>query len=198
MDMAARRFVALVFVLLLGACSLRSAMNAMTSPEDRAFAQAMVDSLKGNNQAWLERHFHPDLWAESGKQLGGVPALYPPAPGPTELVSYSFNSNNIGSASAERTQEFTLVTEGGGRWAVTRFRTRAAGGGPAQIVQWSVVPHRTEPAELAMLKTMDKAVPWIWAGVVAMLLLIAGIVVLIVRHNRRRRDPPIGQHPGAP
>jgi hypothetical protein len=198
MDMAARRFFALVFVLLLGACSLRGAMNAMTSPEDRAFAQAMVANLRSDNEAWLERHFDPDLWAESGKRLSEVPALYPSAPGPTELVSYSFNSSNIGSASAERTQEFTLVTEGGGRWAVTRFRTEATGGRPARVVQWSVVPHATEPPELAILKTMDKAVPWIWGGVIVMLLLVAGIVVLIVRHNRRRRDPPIGQHPRAP
>jgi hypothetical protein len=198
MDMPARQILVLFLVILLGACSLRGAMNAMTSPEDRAFAQAMVANLRSDNEAWLEQHFAPDLWAESGKRLGEVPALYPSAPGPTELVSYSFNSNNIGSASSERTQEFTLVTEGGGRWAVTRFRTQATGGRPAQVVQWSVVPHTTEPPELAILKTMDKAVPWIWGGVVAMLLLIAGIVVLVVRHNRRRRDPLIGQHPGAP
>lgn len=198
MDMMTRRFFVLVFVLFLGACSLRGAMNAMTSPEDRAFAQAMVDNLKGNDQAWLERHFRPDLWAESGKQLAGVPALYPSAPGPTELVSYSVNSSNIGSASSERTQEFTLVTEGGGRWAVTRFRTHATGGGAPRVVQWSVVPHATEPPELAILKTMDKAVPWIWGGIIFVLLLIVGIIVLIVRSSRRRRDPLAGQGPGTP
>jgi hypothetical protein len=198
MDILARRVVVLLLVLVLGACSLRGAMNAMTSPEDRAFAQAMVDSLKGNNQAWLERHFQPDLWAESGKQLAGVPALYPSAPGATELVSYSVNSSNIGSASAERNQEFTLVTEGGGRWAVTRFRTHATGGGAPQVVQWSVVPHTSEPPELAILKAMDKAVPWIWGGVLFVLLLVVGIIVLIVRSNRRRRDPLIGQGRGAP
>lgn len=198
MDMLARRILVLVLVLVLGACTLRGAMNAMTSPEDRVFAQAMVDNLKSNNQAWLERHFHPDLWAESGKQLGGVPALYPAAPGATDLVSYSVNSSNIGSPSSERTQEFTLVTEGGGRWAVTRFRTHAPGGRAAQVVQWSVVPHTTEPAELAILKTMDKAVPWIWGGVIFFLLLVVGIIVLIVRSSRRRRDPLAGQGPGKP
>jgi hypothetical protein len=198
MDMAARRVFVLIFVLLLGACSLRGAMNAMTSPEDRAFAQAMVDNLKGNNQAWLESHFDPDLWAESGKELGRVPALYPSVPGPTELVSYSFNSSNIGSASSERTQDFTLVTEGGGRWAVTRFRTHATGGRAAQVVQWSVVPHQSEPPELAILKTMDKAVPWIWGGLIFVLLVIVGIMVLIVRSSRRRRDPLAGQGPGTP
>lgn len=192
MDMFARRWLVLLLAVLVGACSLRGAMNAMTSPEDRAFAQAMVDNLKSNDQAWLERHFHPDLWAESGKQLGGVAALYPSAPGATELVSYSVNSNNIGSASAERTQEFTLVTEGGGRWAVTRFRTHSTGGGAPRIVQWSVVPHTSEPPELAILKTMDRAVPWIWGGIIFVLLLVVGIIVLIVRSNRRRRAAASG------
>lgn len=198
MDMPARRFFVLLFVLLLGACSLRGAMNAMTSEEDRAFAQAMVDNLKSGNEAWLRQHFHPDLWEESGKQLAGVPAMFPAEPGTTELVAYHFESTNLGAA-AERTQDFTLVTEGGGRWAVTRFRTFAAGGGPRQVTQWSVVPHTTEPSELAVLKAMDRAVPWIWAGVGFVILLVAGIVVLIVRKNRRRRrDPLMGQPPGTP
>ncbi|HYI63958.1 MAG TPA: hypothetical protein VEW71_03645 [Allosphingosinicella sp.] len=197
MDMLARRTLLLFLVLLAGACSLRGAMNAMTSPEDRAFAQAMVDNLRSGNEAWLQQRFDAELWTESGKQLAGVPALYPNVPGTTELVAYSVNSNNIGSASSERTQEFTMVTEGGGRWAVTKFRTLAAGGAPPRVVQWSVVPHTTEPSELAILKAMDKAVPWIWGGLIFVLLLIAGIVVLIVRGNRRRRAALAGQPPPA-
>lgn len=198
MDILARRIFVLLLVLLVGACSLRGAMNAMTSPEDRAFAQAMVDNLRSNNTAWLEQRFDPDLWAESGKQLGGVPALYPTVPGTTELVSYSVNSNNIGSAASERTQEFTMVTEGGGRWAVTKFRTFATGGGPPRVVQWSVVPHTSAPPELTMLRAMDSAVPWIWGGGLFVLLLVAGIVVLIVRSNRRKRDSLMGQSRGTP
>lgn len=190
--MAVRRLCVLLLVGLLAACSMRSAMNAMTSEEDRAFAQAMVDNLRGGNQEWLERHFEPQLWQESAKQLGEVPALYPTVPGTTELVSYNFNSSNVGGG-AERSQEFTLITEGGGRWAVTRFRTFAAGGAAPRVVQWSVVPHTTAPAELTMLRAMDRAVPWMRAGAGFVLLLVAGIVVLIVRSNRRKRDPLAGQ-----
>ena len=196
MGMLARRGFVLLLILLLGACSLRSAMNAMTSPEDRAFAQATVDNLRSGNQAWLQQHFRADLWQESGKQLGSVPALYPSVPGTTELVSYSVASSNVGSASSERNQEFTLVTEGGGRWTVTKFRTFATGRGAAQIVQWSVVPHTSEPSELTVLRTMDRAVPWFWGGAAFVLLLVAGIVVLIVRSNRRKRDSLAGRGPG--
>jgi hypothetical protein len=185
--MAMRRLFLLLLVGLVAACSLRSAMNAMTSPEDRAFAQAMVDNLKSGNQAWLERHFDPQLWQESSKQLVDVPALYPTVPGPTELVSYNFQTRNMGAA-AERRQEFTLVTAGGGRWAVTSFRTLAMGGDAPRVVQWRVVPHTTEPQELAMLRSMDRAVPWMWAGAGAVILFLVGIVWLIVRSNRRKRD----------
>lgn len=185
--MIMRRLCVLLLVGLLAACSLRGAMNAMTSEEDRAFAQAMVDNLRSGNQAWLEQHFDAQLWQESAKRLPEAPVLYPPAPGTTELVSYNFQSNNLGSG-AQRSQEFTLVTEGGGRWAVTRFRTFAAGGAAPRVVQWSVVPHTTEPSELTMLKAMDRAVPWMWAGAGFVLLLVVGIVVLIVRSNRRKRD----------
>lgn len=183
----AQRIFMVLLVLALGACSMRGAMNAMTSPEDRALAQAMVDNLRTNNQAWLEQHFTPELWAESGKSLGEAAALYPSPPESTELVSYSVNSSNIGSPSNERSQEFTLVTSGGGRWAVTRFRTQSHGGGAARVVAWSVVPRTTEPPELTVLKTMDRAVPWIWGGLLVFALLVVGIVVLIVRSNRRRR-----------
>lgn len=185
--MASRRLFLLLLVGLVAACSMRSAMNAMTSPEDRAFAQAMVDNLRSGNQAWLERHFDPELWRESSKRLAEVPALYPTAPGATEMVSYNFQTRNVGAA-AERRQEFTLVTEGGGRWAVTSFRTFAAGGAAPKVVQWRVVPHATEPQELAMLRSMDRAVPWMWAGVGAVILFLVGIVALIVRSNRRRRN----------
>ena len=73
MDGLARRFFMIVLVLALGACSLRGAMNAMTSEEDRALAQAMVESLRTNNRPWLQQHFSPELWAESAKTLDQAP-----------------------------------------------------------------------------------------------------------------------------
>ena len=195
MSRHARHLFVIVLVLILGACSMRGAMNAMTSEEDRALAQAMVESLRTNNRPWLQQHFSPELWAESAKTLDQAPALYPSPVESTEMVAYSVNSSNVGSANSNRSQEFTLVTSGGGRWAVTRFKTESRGGGAAQVVQWQVTPRDVEPAELAILKAMDRAVPWIWGGLLVFLLLIVGIVVLVVRSNRRRRAaiPPVRQ-----
>lgn len=187
MDKRARQFLLVFLVLILGACSLRGAMNAMTSEEDRALAQAMVENLRTNNQPWLQQHFSAELWAESAKTLDQAPALYPSPVESTELVAYSVNSSNIGSANSNRSQDFTLVTSGGGRWAVTSFRTESRGGAAAKVVSWQVTPRTVEPTELVVMKTMDKAVPWIWGGLLFFLMLIVGVIVLIVRSNRRRR-----------
>ncbi len=160
-------------------------MNAMTSEEYSRLRPGDGRQSEERQSGLAQQHFDPELWQQSAEQLGEVPALYPPVPGATELVSYNFHFSNIGGA-AERSQEFTLVTEGGGRWAVTRFRTFAAGGAAPRVVQWSVVPHPTAPPELAMLRAMDRAVPWLWAG--------AGFVLLRRRHHLA--DP--AQQPAQP
>lgn len=189
------RALILLALAFLAACTMRSAMDALTSPEDRAFAQAMVDNLRGGNEAWLQQHFRADLWEESQGQLAQARSFYPAAPERTDIVAFSISSNGVG-ATAQRRKDFTLVTQGGGRWTVTRFETYAQGGAD-QVVAWRVVPHTTPPAELTMIETWDAAVPWIWAGLVVVLVLVVGIVVLIVRHNRRKRDQ-LRAGPGTP
>jgi hypothetical protein len=175
-----RRIFVLFFVILAGACSMGSVIEAMTSPEDRAFAQEMVQRLRGGDEAWLQRHFDPELWAQSGKQLASVPGLFPDVPGTTEITSYSFSSSNNGGA-VERTRQFTLVTHGEGRWTVTSFRTYSTGG-PDRVVQWSVQPHDSPPAAM----TAMKALPWIMGAAVAILLLFALLIFWLVRRSRRK------------
>ncbi len=190
-----RAFV-LLMLALLGACSMRSAINSLTSPEDRAFAQEMVTRLRNGDQGWLQQRFHPELWAESGKQLGSVPGLYPSVPGTTEIVAFNVSSSMTGGGT-ERNKEFTLVTHGGGRWTVTSFRTYSTGG-PDQVVQWRVTPHDAEPPELAMLNGIDAVLPWVWGGIVAGILLFGGLIFWLVRRSRRKHDPLMGQGTGTP
>ena len=193
--MPAVRHLVLLFLFLLGACSMRSAIDALTSPEDRAFAREMVAHLRSGDEAWLQQRFHPDLWAESGKRLAGVPQLYPGVPGTTEIVGFNV-STNISGGRTERNKEFTLVTHGGGRWTVTGFRTFSAGG-PDQVVQWSVVPHSSPPPELAVIEGWDSALPWVWGGLAVALLAASALIVWLVRRSRRKRDSPMGQAPGS-
>ena len=182
------RALSLVLVVLAGACSLRSAIEGMTSPEDRAFAQAMVDHLRRGDSAWLEQRFDPALWQQSGKQLGEVPAMFPRETGTTEIVSFS-TSTNITNGRTEREKGFTLVTSGGGRWTVTQFRTHSTGG-PDRVVQWSVVPHNSAPPEVTMMEAWDRMLPWFWGGLLFALAAIGGLIFWLVRRSRRRaRDP---------
>jgi hypothetical protein len=97
----------------------------------------------------------------------------------------------------EREKEFTLVTHGGGRWTVTTFRTYSSGG-PDQVVQWSVMPHTSPPAELTMIESWDKVVPFIWGILILFLLAMVTLIVWLVRRSRRRRDPLAGQARGTP
>ena len=176
----------LLLVLILGACTMRSALDAMTSPEDRAFAQAMVDHLRSGDEAWLRARFRPDLWEQSAKQIGQVPEFFPTAPEATELVAFSTISANRNGAT-ERTKSFILVTHGGGRWTVTSFRTRSVGG-PEQVVEWNVVPHSSAPPELELIQGFDAAVPWIRGALIAILLLVGGLIFWLLRRLGRPRS----------
>lgn len=189
------RALVLVLVALLAACSMRSALDALTSPEDRAFAETMVERLRGGDAEWLEGRFRSDLWEQSGKDALGASELYPSGEARTEIVGFQISSHNSGGAT-ERSKEFTLVTHGGGRWTVTHFRTLSTGG-PDQVVEWRVTPHDRPPPELVMIESWDKAVPWLWATMLVALLAAAGLIVWLVRRSRRRQDPLEGRGPAA-
>lgn len=180
---AVRHFFLLLF-LLLGACSMRTALDALSSEQDRAFAQEMVSRLRAGDRAWLERHFDPELWTRSREQVASAPALFPEIGGKTELIGFNM-STNIVDGRTQRSKQFTLATEGGGRWAVTSFQTYSTGG-PDRVVQWSVAPHSERPPEVAMIEAWEAVVPWVWAGMAAVLLAMTALIFWLVRRSRRR------------
>ena len=184
------RALIVILCALLAACTMRSAINALSSEEDRAFAQQMVERLRAGDAAWLEQRFHPDLWAQSAKQIAGVPGLYPTVPGTTEFVGFNISTNTV-NGSTERIREFTLVTHGGGRWTTTSFRTESTGG-PDLVMEWRVTPSSTAPPELTMIETWDRMVPWIWAGLAIVLIGFTVLIVWLVRRSRRKHDPLTG------
>ncbi|HEX8125884.1 MAG TPA: hypothetical protein VF548_09915 [Allosphingosinicella sp.] len=186
------RYFILLTLLLLGACSIRGAIDAATPKADRAFGEEMVSRLRSGDRAWIENQFTPELWAESGDKLESVPAMFPKEAGKTEMLGFQI-STNMTNGRTERSKDFTLVTEGGGRWTVTNFSTYATGG-PDRVVQWSVTPYDEPPPELAMLDTMDRALPWV-AAVFALLLFGGGALIFwLVRRSRRKHDPWAGGH----
>ncbi|HEX8642737.1 MAG TPA: hypothetical protein VF702_02355 [Allosphingosinicella sp.] len=181
-----RWLLALIAALTASACSLETAINAMSSAEDRQFAQDFVINLKAGNEAWLSSRMDPQVWIESGPGMKQVASFYPPEPSRTILVGYHISTNSIAGGGSTRRQQFVLVTEGAGRWAVTEIH-RLADGGPARVVAWRVTPRQTRPPELQGYELTQQMVPWIWALLGLFALVIAGIVWAYVRYRRRKR-----------
>jgi hypothetical protein len=189
--MGRARHLILFALLLLGACSLRGAIDAAIPRADRAFALEMVSRLRSGDRAWLEKQFAPELWAESGAQLEAVPALFPKEAGTTEMVAFEI-STNFANGRTERSKAFSLVTHGGGRWTMTGFKTYSTGGRD-RVVQWSVVPYSEPPPELAMIEAMDRALPWVLALLTALALGGGALIYWLVRRSRRMHDPWSGR-----
>ena len=178
------RHLFLLMLLLLGACSLRTAVDAFSTEQDRAFAQEMVSRLRGGDHDWLERHFEPELWAQSTRHMGFVPGRFPREAGTTELIGFSISTNFV-NGQTQRTKQFILTTHGGDQWAITSFQTYSTGG-TDRVVQWSVMPHSSRPPEVAMIETWDSALPWFWGGMAITLCGIGGLIFWLVRRSRQK------------
>ncbi|MGQ0558996.1 MAG: hypothetical protein ACT4OE_05335 [Sphingosinicella sp.] len=185
------RGIVIALLLLLAACSLRSAIETFTSEQDRVFAHDMVERLRAGDTFWLEPRFSHELWAMSTVPLARAPALFPREPGETQIVSAQV-STDISGGISRRERGFTLVTSGDGQWTVTRFRTLSQGG-PDEVVQWSVTRQHLPPIELQLMHGWDRALGWLRILGPLALFAVIGLIVWIVRHNRRGRDPLMGR-----
>jgi hypothetical protein len=190
------RHLFLLMLLVLGACSMRGTIDAVTPAADRAYAQDIVWRLRKGEPAGLLRSFTPELWVKSNAQIAAVPSMFPTEAGTTELIGFNI-STSMADGRTERSKEFTLVTHGGGRWTVTRFQTYSDGGRDL-VVQWSVVPHSAIPPELAVIEAWDNMLPWIWAGLAVILLGGGSLIFWLVRRSRRVHDPWAGRNDGRP
>jgi hypothetical protein len=184
-----RALAAVAAALLIGGCSMETVVNAMTSEEDRRFAQAFVASARAGNEEWLREHSDPRFWDERGKEAESFSGHFPPQQGTTRLVGYQGSSQTVAGEGSTRRQRFVLVTEAGGSLGGQRgVETVARDDGPARIVGWSVAPSSERPAELAAFEASDKLVPWLRAFAAALFLVGGAIVWAFVRYRRRKRD----------
>ena len=185
------RHLCLLILLLLGACTVRGTMNRFLPEADRAFAHEMVSQMRRGDRVWLERHFEPELWARSGDRLAAVPGLFPQHGGSTEVIGFNI-ATNFAAGRTERKKQFTLATQGDGRWTITRFRTYSTGG-PDRVVEWSVEPYSSKPPEIALIEAWDSVLPWIWAGIGVILIGFGALIFWLVRRSRRKHDPWAGR-----
>jgi hypothetical protein len=182
-----RALAAVAAALLIGGCSMETAMNAMTSEEDRRFAHRFVASARAGDRDWLRAHSEPRFWYERGKEAESFSGHFPPQQGTTRLVGFNGASETVAGAGSTRRQRFVLVTEAGRAWVVSEVETLARNDSPARIVGWNVTPVSERPPELAFFEASDKLVPWLRAFAAAFLLVGAAIVWAFLRYRRRKR-----------
>ena len=188
------RLAALLFgVLALAGCSMETAINAMSTAEDRQFAQDFVANVRAGNEDWLEQHMLPGHWAQSRNMVEARKGLFGAGgPGTTTLVGYQVSAMQAGRVST-RTVSFTLITETDRSWTETRFNAISENGGPLLVSDWLVLPHGGRPPALNMFETSKKAVPWLWGFSVALILGLVAIVWAVVRSRRRKREAAAGR-----
>lgn len=180
--------VVLTVLLLLSACTMRSAIDALTSAEDRAFAQAFVDGVRRGDNATLEPMFDPKAWQQSTGRLAQAQRLFPPSLGETELVSFQVSSQ-IADGARSASKSYVLVTHDGSHWTTTRIHAQASGDVPQRVVSWQVDGSRDMPGDYRAFQTMNAMAKGAWIGAVIVLILLVGGIVWLVRRGRRRRNP---------
>lgn len=178
------RSLLLSCLMLAAACSMQSAIEKMSSPEDRAFAMRFVDNVRSADEGALKPEFDSELWAKSRAQLALARPLFPPGEGSTRLIGYQIATNLSNGASSTR-KEYILVTTDQTHWTRTRLVTLAEGG-PARVVEWNVEGFKEPPPELRMYESMERLVPWLQAGALIGLVGGIGLVWWLVRRSRRR------------
>ena len=178
------RILFLPFLLLAASCSIQSAIERFSSPEDRAFAQRFVDNVSSGNEEALKPVFDEELWAKSRAELPKARPLYPPGKSETKLIGFNIASNWTNGVSSTR-KEYVLVTSDGTHWTTTRLLTLAENG-PDRVVEWNVNGSGQKPPELVTYENMEKIAPVAQAIAAIIVLAFLLLVFWLVRRSRRR------------
>jgi hypothetical protein len=178
------RSLLLACLLAAGACSMESAINKLSSAEDRAFAQQFVEDVRRGNSDRLKPLFDSEQWALSEKQLINARSHFPKSQGEAKLISYHV-ATNLADGVRDTRKEYSLVTTDGARWTVVRIATQATGG-PAKVVAWRVDGYSKPPPELAAFDMMNRIAPWLQAGAALLLIGVIAFILWLVRRSRRR------------
>ena len=183
-----RGLAALAAMLTFGGCSLETAIDAMSSEQDRRFAQDVVSNLRAGNAKWLEARSQGGFWSRHGGEVQRFGGFLQESPGETKLVGYQMSRRTASGSGSSRSQAFVLVSKGLGRWVVTHLETLEENGGPRRIVALRVAPRSEAPPELVMFDASEKAVPYLWGIAAAFVAMLIAILWAWLRFRRRKRD----------
>jgi hypothetical protein len=177
------RALLLACLVAASACTMQGAIDRMSSPEDRAFAQHFVDAMRSGKAGTLKDRFDPELWEQSLPLFEKAQAAFPKGESRTRLISYQFQSN---FTAGTRQTEFVLSTTDGRRWTRTNL-VAFEQGGRRKVVGWHVEPFARPPPDLQMFETMNRILPWIQAIGIVVLLGVIGLLGWLFRRSRARR-----------
>lgn len=171
--------------LLASACTMEAAINKLSSPEDRAFAQRFVEQLRTGDEGALKSEFDSEIWEQSRTQLAQVRAMFPRGKGSTRLIGYHVASNWTNGATSTR-KDYVLVTTDQTHWTQTEIVTLAEGG-PSRVVGWKVDGFDKPPPGLEMYESMERIAPMLQAAAIIVLIGLVALIWWLVRRSRRRR-----------
>lgn len=178
------RSLLLCCLILVAACTMQGAIERLSSPEDRAFAQRFVENVRTGNEEALKPEFDTELWTKSRHQLALARTLFPPGKGETKLIGFQVSSNFV-NGDTNTTRQYILVTTDRTHWTLTRIAT-LAGEGPARIVQWNVNGSSQPPPELLQYQQMERLAPWLQGGGIVALIALIALIWWLVRRSRKR------------
>lgn len=178
------RVLAGAMLLLTAACSMEGTINRLTTAEDRAFAQTIVEDIRSGDAPRLRAQFDRELWAKSAEQLLTARTLFPAGAGETKLIGYEVSSV-VDPSGSRTTKDFTLVTTDGSHWTQTEIKT-LADGGTARVVAWNVEGFDRPPPELETYEAMSSVLPWLQALGLVFVLAVVGLIIWLIRRSRRR------------
>lgn len=176
------RALLLACLMAASACTMQGAIDRMSSPEERAFAQHFVDSIQSGNAGALKDEFDPELWQQSLPLFEKAQAAFPKGTSRTRLIGYQFQSD---FTAGTKKMEFVLSTTDGQRWTRTNL-VAFAKGGRTKVLGWHVEPFAKPPPDLQTFETMDRLLPWIQAVGIILLLGVIGLLGWLFRRSRRR------------
>ena len=184
------RLLPVLLALGLAACSQRAMIDAISTPEERAFAFGVVEKMRAGDLSGLEPLFDRAAWQGSRPLLPRAPAEYPRAAGSTDLVGYHFNRNVAlgGGGSARDATMFVLMTTDGARWTRTTIQTVATNGGSPLIVAWNVHGTDQVPDDYRQYLATERMIPWFRAVAVGLVVAIAAAGFWFVRRRRMRKS----------
>ena len=184
-----QRWIILTACLLVTACSPRSVIEKLSSPEDRKLSQDVVASLQAGDIQAVVALMPPAMRAQAAVQLPKAAAATPSGSGQSaELVDAGFQAIAVGGQTT-RTSYLVYEVVGGPRRALveTRIERRAA---QAFVIGINVVPIAKPLREIQRFGFVGKSpaqYAFLLLGAASLVTCLTSLVLLMRTPGVRRK-----------